>query len=94
MAIDRETITKIARLARLRLTEEEASAYEGQLSRVLEAFERISSVSTEGVLPMVTPIEIESELREDKIIVFEKNQEALSQAPELVGRLFKVPPVV
>ncbi|MCB0384536.1 MAG: Asp-tRNA(Asn)/Glu-tRNA(Gln) amidotransferase subunit GatC, partial [Bdellovibrionales bacterium] len=84
MGIDKETIAHIASLARLSLKEEEVEVYGEQLSRVLEAFEKISAVPTEGVLPMVTPVQVKQQLRADKVIPFENNDGALAAAPELV----------
>lgn len=92
--IDKKAIEHIAKLARLYVTETEAQEFSGQLSKALGYFEQISKVSTKGVEPMVTPSEIEAFWREDAVVKQLNAEELVSNAPERVGNLFKVPPVV
>ena len=94
MAIDEATIKKISSLARLSLSEEERRTFGDQLAKVLEAFEKISAVDTEGVEPLVTPTEMVHELREDQVKPYENVTQAMDCAPARAGNLFKVPPVV
>ncbi len=92
--IDQKTIEHIAKLARLKITTEEATAYGEQLSKVLAHFEKISSVNTDGIEPLVTPSDIEFFAREDEVKRDFSAAEMVSNAPEKAGNLFKVPPVV
>lgn len=94
MAIDEATIEKISSLARLKLSDEESRTFGHQLTKVLEAFEKISIINTEGVEPLVTPTEMVHELRSDEASQYERVKEALDAAPERAGNLYKVPPVV
>ena len=87
-------IKKAASLARLMLTEEEEKEFEKQIPSILEFFEKVSSVNTEGVDPMVTPLEIVQHLREDKAVAWENQKKVFADAPEAEGHFFKVPPVV
>lgn len=92
--IDKKTIEHIAKLSRLSVTEAEAQTFSEQLTKALDHFKKISELNTEGVEPLVTPSEIESIWREDVFIKMNTTEELMANAPEKVGNLFKVPPVV
>jgi aspartyl-tRNA(Asn)/glutamyl-tRNA(Gln) amidotransferase subunit C len=86
-------VQKVSHLSRLRLSSEEMTAIQSQLSLVLENFEQIAQVNTEGVHPLFTPTDIVQALRVDVVEPFQ-SEKLLENAPEKSGRLFKVPPVV
>ncbi|MEK6773039.1 MAG: Asp-tRNA(Asn)/Glu-tRNA(Gln) amidotransferase subunit GatC [Bdellovibrionota bacterium] len=92
--VDAKTIEQIAKLARLEVSETQAKQYSQQLSQILNYFEQISKVNTEGVEPLVTPSEIESFWREDEVKKDYTAEEMTANAPSRAGNLFKVPPVV
>ena len=92
--IDRSDVKKTAQLARLELGDSELEQYEKQLQNALNHFEAIQEVSTDGVEPMYSPALEEVELREDVVHKFDGRDEAMENAPELQGNLFRVPPVV
>jgi aspartyl-tRNA(Asn)/glutamyl-tRNA(Gln) amidotransferase subunit C len=92
--IDRKTIEHIAHLSRLEISESQAQELSEQMTKILGYFEQISKVDTKGVEPLVTPSEIESFWREDEVVKQNSSEEMVANAPERVGNLFKVPPVV
>ncbi len=92
--LDKETVEHVAKLARLKLSANEISAFSQQLSGILENFQQISSVDTSNVKPIVTPTEMVAYMREDKIEAVANVDELMKNAPEKAGRLFKVPQVV
>lgn len=92
--IDQKTIQQIAKLARLKVTPEEAAIYGDQLTKVLSHFQKISEIDTTGVEPLVTPTEIEFYARQDEVKKENSAEEMVQNAPEKAGNLFKVPPVV
>lgn len=93
--ISEDEVARVALLARLSLTADETKKLAQQLSTVLQHFEHVSKVNTEGVEPLVTPTSIEQFWREDKVQTWEgASEKAMQNAPETVGNLFKVPPVV
>ena len=92
--IDAKTIEQISKLARLKITAEEATEYGQQLTKVLEHFHKISKIDTTGVEPLVTPAEIDFYARPDESFRETTTEEMLANAPEKSGNLFKVPPVV
>ena len=92
--ISEDEVARVAHLARLSLTPEETRSLATQLSSVLKNFDQVSKVNTEGVEPLVTPTDIEQFWRQDQMERWESVQAAMQNAPEVVGNLFKVPPVV
>jgi aspartyl-tRNA(Asn)/glutamyl-tRNA(Gln) amidotransferase subunit C len=92
--ISEDDVARVALLARLSITPEETKQLASQLSSVLGHFEHVSKVNTEGVEPMVTPTDVEAFWREDVVKGWKSADEAMANAPEAVGNLFKVPPVV
>ncbi len=92
--MDQKTIQKVATLARLELGGVEIDAVTQKLSSVLAHFESIAKVNTEGVLPMVTPIEVLARYRDDQILNSLTPEQGLANAPSKQGFLFKVPPVI
>ena len=95
--LDRETVEKVSKLARLRLTEDEVAAFATQLTSVLENFEGIAQVDTSSVRPLITPTDMSVSFRPDDTVLEAnevQNEKLLENAPEKSGRLFKVPPVV
>lgn len=92
--ISDEELKKVARLARLELSQEELTVYPKQFAAILEYFEQISKVDTKKVEPLVTPTDMDQNLRADRMEPWDGAESALSNAPERSGNLFKVPPVV
>lgn len=92
--IDIKEIERIAKLAKLKLSDQEKQNYSEQLSKALDYFKQISEVDTAGVEPLVTPTDIALVLRDDVVIKEVSENEILSCAPERIGNLYKVPPVV
>ena len=64
--IDRGLVERIAKVARLELTEDEVEKFTEQLKVILEAFRELDDVDTEGVEPSFHPQELSNVLREDE----------------------------
>jgi len=93
--ISEAEVSRVALLARLSLSADETKKLAEQLSQVLKHFEHVSKIKTDGIEPLVTPTDIEEFWREDKVVpVAHASEAAMQNAPEAVGNLFKVPPVV
>ena len=89
--IDREQVLHVARLARLRLGEDEVEAMTGELSKVLDHIEKMSELDLEGVEPTSHVVELENVLREDVPRPSIPRETALEQAPDTEGTGFRVP---
>ena len=91
MSIDREQVLHVAKLARLRLSDEEAETMVGELSSILEHIERISSLDLEGVPPTTHVVEVANALRADEPKPSLPREQILEQAPATQDGGFLVP---
>lgn len=89
-----DDVRKVARLARLQLTDAEVETYTPQLGQVLQYIDRLSEVDTDGIEPMAHAIEVENVLRADESKSSLPRELALSNAPKADGRYFLVPPIL
>jgi aspartyl-tRNA(Asn)/glutamyl-tRNA(Gln) amidotransferase subunit C len=97
MAIDRDTVRHVARLARLALTEAEEERTAAQLGPVLEYIERLKAVDVSGVEPLSfagDASEAEAVMRDDAVRPGLRREDALAGAPEQDGNAFVVPRII
>jgi aspartyl-tRNA(Asn)/glutamyl-tRNA(Gln) amidotransferase subunit C len=87
-------VKKVGELARLHIQPEDEAKYQSQLSAIFKYFEDVAKIDTNGIEPLVTPSEIEQVWRADEKKIELTTEEALANAPEKSGQLFRVPPVV
>lgn len=92
--ISSETVKHVAKLARLKVSDNEVNEYSKQLSRVLEHFESLKAVNTEGVEPLVTPNPASEYRRVDEVVPSKEANTWISHSPDKIGNLVKVPTVV
>ncbi len=85
-------IDKVARLARIGLTPEEAEHYGNQLEVILEHAARVQALPTESVEPTSQPLPMVNAHRPDEVEPTLDREEVLSQAPDREGPYFRVPP--
>lgn len=94
MAIDLETVKKVARLARLDEPEDRLSALVGELGGIMGWIEQLGEVDIEGVTPMTTAIDMASPLRDDIVSDGDQVEAVLKNAPRALDGFFVVPKVV
>lgn len=94
MLVDEATVHRIARLARIKITDEEAKGLEAELSGILNWVEQLAEVDTSGVEPMTRVVPIELKQREDVVTDGEKADEVTLNAPLRQDNFFVVPKVV
>lgn len=92
--ISREEISHIARLAKLRFTEEELGDFSAQFNRIIAYVEKLNEVDTEGVEPMARLQEEATSLRLDEPGPMLDVAEALKNAPKKTEGFFNVPKVI
>ena len=92
MAITREEVLHVAKLARLALTDEEVERLGGQLDVILEAVGKVSELDLTDVEPTSHPLDVVNVLRADEPRPSLPVEEALGIAPERDGEFFRVPP--
>ena len=87
-------IAKVAKLARLALTDEELDTYSAQLEDILEHAERVQALPTEGVEPTSHPLPLVNGFRDDEIGECLEPESFLSQAPDAQDGQFRVPRIL
>jgi aspartyl-tRNA(Asn)/glutamyl-tRNA(Gln) amidotransferase subunit C len=94
MAITRDEVLHVARLARLALSEEEIERLTDQLGAILDAVGKVSELDLTDVPPTSHPLDLVDVLAEDEPRPSLSLDEAFANAPEREGDLFRVPPTV
>jgi len=89
-----EQISRIAHLARLELSPDEAAAMQQQLNDILAMVDAMAAVDTEGVEPMSHPQEVMQRLREDTVTEPDLRAEFQQAAPRVEDGLYLVPKVI
>lgn len=92
--ISQQTIQEVARLARLNLTDDEASLFASQLGDVLGAIDQLKQLDVENVKPMPHALDQLNVFREDKEAAGMGVDTALANAPDKDTPFFKVPKVL
>ena len=94
MSVDQHTVRRIARLARIAVTDEEVPHLQGELNAILAFVEQLNEVAVEGVEPMtsVTPMRIKQ--RDDRVTDGFCADDILANAPARQENYFLVPKVV
>jgi aspartyl-tRNA(Asn)/glutamyl-tRNA(Gln) amidotransferase subunit C len=94
MQLDKETLNKIAHLARLEFNEKDTEAMLGDMSNILSFVEKLNEVNTDGVEPLTTMSHEVNALREDKTGMHLDRSIALESAPKKDDTYFRVPKVL
>ncbi len=94
MPLDRATVSRIARLARLAVPDEELEALGAELSNILTWVEQLEEVETKDVPPMTSAVEVTLPEREDEVTDGGRGAEILANAPESAQGFFVVPKVL
>jgi aspartyl-tRNA(Asn)/glutamyl-tRNA(Gln) amidotransferase subunit C len=89
--IDREQVLHVAKLARLRLTDDEVERMSGELSGILGHIETISELDLDGVAPTSHVVQLENVLRADEPRPCLPREVALEPAPDASDEGFRVP---
>jgi aspartyl-tRNA(Asn)/glutamyl-tRNA(Gln) amidotransferase subunit C len=92
MAITREEVLHVARLARLELTDDEIERFTEQLSAILEAVAKVSELDLADVEPTAHPLDLVNVWAADDPRPSLPAEEALANAPDREAGFFKVPP--
>jgi len=92
MAITREQVLHVAKLAHLDLTDEEVDRFREQLSAILDAVSKVSELDLADVPPTSHPLELVNVWRDDEPRPSLPLDETFANAPERDGDFFRVPP--
>ncbi len=94
MAITKDEIRHVARLARLDMKDSDLDVLAAQIDRILEYVNTISSVATMNVEPMSHAIELSNAFRQDRVSDGTGTETALANAPETSDNMFCVPRII
>ena len=94
MSLDKETVAKIAFLARIDVPHTQQQALAGELGSILDSFEQLSEVDTEGCQPLTTAADMRLPMRADQARSAGSAEKVLSNAPEREHDCYVVPKVV
>ena len=94
MSVDQNTVRRIARLARIAVTDEDVPHLQGELNAILSFVEQLNEVDVGGVEPMtsVTPMPLKQ--RPDEVTDGGDPAAVLQNAPLSTDGFFVVPKVV
>lgn len=94
MSVDTATVRRIANLARIAISEEEAQRLAPELGNILDWIEQLSAVDTADVAPMTAVIPNHLRLRDDVVTDGGIRDKVLSNAPQAEHGFFTVPKVI
>ena len=94
MSIDKATVAKIARLARIHVPEKDCGPLAGELSNILTWVEQLDAVDTEGVEPMTSVVEVTLPQRADAVTDGGCADDIVANAPRHDDGFFVVPKVI
>jgi aspartyl-tRNA(Asn)/glutamyl-tRNA(Gln) amidotransferase subunit C len=94
MQVDTATVRRIARLARIKVTDEEAKGLEKELSGILNWVEQLDEVNTDGVEPMTRVVAQDMKMRADVVTDGEIAKVVTANAPMSEDEFFVVPSVM
>lgn len=94
MSVDLATVKRVARLARIAVSEDEAERMVGELNGILGFVEQLSEVDVNGVEPMTSVTPMVMRKRDDRVTDGGKADDVIANAPETDRNFFLVPKVV
>jgi len=94
MSVDIDTVKRIARLARIAVTEDEAEHLKGELNTILGWVEQLGELDVADVEPMTSVVEVDMKKREDIVSDGGIADQIVANAPETEDHYFVVPKVV
>lgn len=94
MSLDKATVAHIAKLARIRVSEDELEPLAAELSGILKWIEQLNEVDTSGVEPMTSAVETTLRWRPDVVTDGNCRDKVLANAPQHAGGFFAVPKVI
>jgi aspartyl-tRNA(Asn)/glutamyl-tRNA(Gln) amidotransferase subunit C len=94
MSLDPATVRRIAKLARIRVEEDQLSQLQAELNGILGWIEQLNEVDVEGVEPLTGGAQMALRLREDVVNDGGITEQVLANAPDRAGDFYAVPKVM
>lgn len=94
MSVDQDTVKRVAKLARIRVSDDEAASLQGELNTILGFVEQLNEVDVEGVEPMTSVTPMAMKKRSDEVTDGDRADDIVANAPASEDHFFLVPKVV
>lgn len=94
MAVDADTVRRVAHLARIAVAEDEVAGLQGELNAILAFVEQLGEVKVDGVEPMTSVTPMDMRMRQDKVDDGGIADAIVKNAPATEDHYFLVPKVV
>ncbi|NWH08571.1 MAG: Asp-tRNA(Asn)/Glu-tRNA(Gln) amidotransferase subunit GatC [Alphaproteobacteria bacterium] len=94
MSVDKDTVMRVARLARIAIPEDRVLPMAEELNRILAWVEQLNSVDTSGVEPLTSVVKMDLKRRADKVTDGGYAGDLMANAPLSEDNFFAVPKVV
>ena len=94
MAVDSDTVRRIAMLARLNVPEDELDDLAGELNKILDWMDLLNEADTDGAAPMTSVKPMPLRRRSDEVTEGGIAEDLVANAPEAAGAFFTVPKVI
>jgi aspartyl-tRNA(Asn)/glutamyl-tRNA(Gln) amidotransferase subunit C len=94
MSLTTDDVKKVARLARLAMSDAEIQAAHAQMSSIFGLIEEMQAVNTDGIEPMAHAQDLAQRLREDRVTETSQRELFQSIAPQVEKGLYLVPQVI
>lgn len=94
MSVDKDTVVKVAHLARLDVAEEKLDPLTDELNNILDWIETLAKVDTDNVEPMTSVVETDLRWRRDEVTDGDRVDEVLANAPDAQYGFYAVPKVI
>lgn len=94
MSVDRDTVKRVARLARIAVSEDEAEALKTELNAILGFVEQLNEVDVTGIEPMTAVVAMEMKKRTDIVTEGDQAEKIVANAPAREDSFFVVPKVI
>jgi len=94
MSITTAEVKKLAKLAKLKFTEDEIEKLTQQLAQIIDYVNKLNELDLENIPPTYHVLDLKNVMREDKVRKWLTQEEALKNAPAKHGGFFSVPKVI
>jgi aspartyl-tRNA(Asn)/glutamyl-tRNA(Gln) amidotransferase subunit C len=94
MSVDTQTVKRVAHLARIKVSDDDATRMTGELNTILGFVEQLDEVDIDGIEPLTSVVEQTMKKRADGITDGSKADDIVLNAPASEDRFFMVPKVV
>ena len=94
MSVEQSDIEKIAKLARIRIEQQDMAEVAGRINNILGMVDAMQAVDTRGVEPMANPLDARQRLRADNVTETNQRDRFQAIAPQAESGLYLVPKVI